>query len=217
MNNLVLWYSLWDTSSIVVDSEFMDFQVFQVLARKSCTFLESEELLLVEMPFCCGCLCGYMFNPAFLAYLWNLWSLCRHFLRLVLPWFDSGCVRFEIHILSQAMVPVKQEDFCCCCWSFSRVLPPSAASMFSQTMNKMCYVYTHTHTHTHTHTSGPWLLRYMAERDLESAEPTDSWAGKWSSFVVGWLSADRPHWNSTVCLHSTPITASSIPVVFLSR
>ena len=73
------------------------------------------------------------------------------------------------------------------------------------------------HIYIYIHTSGPWLLRYMAERDLESAEPTGSWAGKWSSFVVGWLSADRPHWNSTVSLHSTPITASSIPMVFLSH
>lgn len=204
------FYSPWDTSSIAVDSEFVDFQVFQVLTRKCCTFLESEELPLVELPFFCSCLCGYMFNLAFLANLWNLWSLCRRYLRLVLPWFNSGCVRFEIHILSQAMVPVKQEGFCCC-WSFSRVLLPSAASMFSQMVNKMCYIY------IYTHTSGPWLLRYMAERDLESAEPTGSWAGKWSSFVVGWLSADRPHWNSTVSLHSTPITASSIPMVFLSH
>ena len=143
-------YSPWDKSSIAVDLEFMDFQGFQVLTRKSCTFLESEELLLVELPFCCSCLCGYMFNLAFLAYLWNLWSLCRHFLRLVLPWFSSGCVRFEIHILSQAMVPVKQEGFCCC-WSFSRVLP-NAASMFSQTVNKMCYIYIYIHTHKWTMT-----------------------------------------------------------------
>lgn len=63
------FYSPWDTSSIAVDSEFVDFQVFQVLTRKCCTFLESEELPLVELPFFCSCLCGYMFNLAFLANL----------------------------------------------------------------------------------------------------------------------------------------------------